>query len=64
MYLRRAIEMLDYLVQSRRNKRAALRLMRKLIRKYRMVVDQAMTLTRRPACVSINSCHAAAIWPR
>ena len=41
MYLWRAVdaegEVLDCLVQSRRNKRAALRLMRKLIRKYRMV---------------------------
>jgi putative transposase len=41
MYLSRAVdaegEVLDCLVQSRRNKRAALRLMRKLIRKYRMV---------------------------
>src|SRR5438132_11563685 len=40
MYLWRAVdaegEVLDCLVQSRRNKRAALRLMRKLIRKYRM----------------------------
>src|SRR5947208_17000390 len=41
MYLWRAVdaegEVLDCLVQSRRNKEAALRLMRKLIRKYRMV---------------------------
>jgi transposase-like protein len=41
MYLWRAVdaegEVLDCLVQSRRNKQAALRLMRKLIRKYRMV---------------------------
>ena len=41
MYLWRAVdaegEVLDCLVQSRRNKRAALRLMRKLIRKYRMI---------------------------
>jgi transposase-like protein len=41
MYLWRAVdaegEVLDCLVQSRRNKRAALRLMRKFIRKYRMV---------------------------
>src|SRR4029079_5265223 len=40
-YLWRAVdaegEVLDCLLQSRRNKRAALRLMRKLIRKYRMV---------------------------
>jgi transposase-like protein len=41
MYLWRAVdaegEVLDCLVQSRRDKRAALRFMRKLIRKYRMV---------------------------
>src|SRR5436190_21676426 len=41
MYLWRAVdaegEVLDCLVQSRRNKQAALRLMRKLIRKHRMV---------------------------
>src|SRR5947199_1970009 len=47
MYLWRAVdaegEVLDCLVQSRRNKRAALRLMRKLIRKYRMVPSKFVT---------------------
>src|SRR5205807_8139571 len=47
MYLWRAVdaegEVLDCLVQSRRNKRAALRLMRKLIRKYRMVPAKLVT---------------------
>jgi putative transposase len=47
MYLWRAVdaegEVLDCLVQSRRNKRAALRLMRKLIRKYRMVPSKLVT---------------------
>ena len=47
MYLWRAVdaegEVLDCLVQSRRNKRAALRLMRKLIRRYRMVPAKFMT---------------------
>src|SRR5437762_2174794 len=47
MYLRRAVdaegEVLDCLVQSHRNKRAALRLMRKLIRKYRMVPSSFVT---------------------
>jgi hypothetical protein len=47
MYLWRAVdaegEVLDCLVQSRRNKRAALRLMRKLIRKYRMVPAKFVT---------------------
>src|SRR5947199_3664459 len=36
-------EVLDCLVQSRRNKQAALRLMRKLIRKYRMVLAKFVT---------------------
>src|SRR5256885_2766805 len=47
MYLWRAVdaegEVLDCLVQSRRNKRAALRLMRRLIRKYRMVPSKFVT---------------------
>jgi transposase-like protein len=47
MYVWRAVdaegEVLDCLVQSRRNKRAALRLMRKLIRKYRMVPAKFVT---------------------
>jgi putative transposase len=47
MYLWRAVdaegEVLDCLVQSRRNKRAALRLMRKLVRKYRMIPSKFVT---------------------
>jgi putative transposase len=47
MYLWRAVdadgEVLDCLVQSQRNKRAALRLMRRLIRKYRMVPAKFVT---------------------
>src|SRR5207244_7413582 len=47
MYLWRAVdaegEVLDCLVQSRRNKQAALRLMRKLIRKYCMVPAKFVT---------------------
>ena len=47
MYLWRAVdaegEVLDCLVQSRRNKRAGLRLMRKLIRRYRMVPAKFVT---------------------
>jgi putative transposase len=47
MYLWRAVdaegEVLDCLVQSRRNTGAALRLMRKLIRKYRMVPSKFVT---------------------
>jgi putative transposase len=46
-YLWRAVdaegEVLDCLVQSRRNKRAALRLIRKLIRKYRMLPAKLVT---------------------
>jgi putative transposase len=44
VYLRRAVdvegEVLDVLVQSRRNKRAALKLMRKLLKKYGFVPDK------------------------
>ena len=47
MYLWRAVdakdEVLDCLVQSRRNKQAPLRLMRKLIRKYRMIPSKFVT---------------------
>src|SRR5438477_5638930 len=47
MYLWRAVdaegEVLDCLVQSRGNKRAALRLMRKLIRKHRMIPSKFVT---------------------
>jgi putative transposase len=47
MYLWRAVdaegEVLDCLVQSRRNKRGALRLVRKLIRKYRMIPSKFVT---------------------
>jgi putative transposase len=44
VYLWRAVdaegEVLDVLIQSRRNKRAALKLMRKLLRKYSYVPDK------------------------
>jgi len=47
MYLWRAVdnegEVLDILVQSRRNKRAALKLMRKLLKKYGFVPDTVVT---------------------
>src|SRR5580693_6562011 len=36
-------EVLDVLIQSRRNKRAALRLMRKLLKKYAFVPDRLIT---------------------
>src|SRR5436190_11688957 len=60
MYLWRAVdaegEVLDCLVQSRRNKQAALRLMRKLPRKYRMVLRHSLptdclhTRQQKPNC--------------
>jgi transposase-like protein len=47
VYLWRAVdaegEVLDVLVQTRRNKRAALKLMRKLLKKYGFVPDQLVT---------------------
>ena len=47
VYLWRAVdaegEVLDVLVQSRRNKRAALKLMRKLLKKYGFVQDKLVT---------------------
>src|SRR6202051_1880298 len=47
VYLWRAVaaegEVLDVLIQSRRNKRAALRLMRKLLKKYAFVPDRLVT---------------------
>ena len=47
VYLWRAVdaegEVLDVLVQTRRNKRAALKLMRKLLRKYGFVPDKLVT---------------------
>src|ERR1019366_8922134 len=47
VYLWRAVdaegEVLDVLVQSRRNKRAALKLMRKLLKKYGIVPDKLVT---------------------
>src|SRR4029450_8347091 len=62
MYLWRAVdaegEVLDCLVQSRRNKRAALRLMRKLIRKYRMVPATFVT-DRLSSYEAYGEVHAA-----
>ena len=47
VYLWRAVdaegEVLDVLIQSRRNKRAALKLMRKLLKKYAFVPDRLVT---------------------
>ena len=51
VYLWRAVdaegEVLDVLVQTRRNKRAALKLMRKLLKKYGFVPDKLVTVDLR-----------------
>jgi putative transposase len=51
VYLWRAVdaegEVLDALVQGRRNKRAALKLMRKLLKKYGFVQDRLLDLGNR-----------------
>jgi len=56
-YLWRAVgaegEVLDVLVQSKRNKRAALKLMRKLLKKYAFAPDRMIT-------DDLQSCAAAA----
>src|SRR5438034_10339191 len=66
MYLWRAVdaegEVLDCLVQSRRNKQAALRLMRKLIRRYRMapatfVTDRLSSYAAARAELPVNLAH-------
>ncbi len=52
VYLWRAVdaegEVLDVLVQTRRNKQAALKLMRKLLKKYGFVPDKLVTDELRP----------------
>ena len=52
VYLWRAVdaegEVLDVLVQAKRNKRAALKLMRKLLKKYGFVPDKLVTMTCGP----------------
>ena len=60
VYLGRAVdaegEVLDVLAQSRRNKRAALKLMRKLLKQYGFVSDKLVTDDPRS--------YAAASWNR
>ena len=65
VYLWRAVdaegEVLDVLVQTRRNKRAALKLMRKLLKKYGFVPDKLITDDLRSygaAAVSLDSLNA------
>ncbi len=65
VYLWRAVdaegEVLDVLVQSRRNKRAALKLMRKLLKKYGFVPDKLVTddLRSYAAAASDDRCTRA-----
>src|SRR5580704_8446453 len=58
VYLWRAVdaegEVLDVLVQSRRNKRAALKLMRKLLKKYGFVPDKLVTDDLRSYAAAAN----------
>jgi putative transposase len=69
VYLWRAVdaegEALDVLVQSRRNKHAALKLMRKLLKKYafapdRLVTDDLRSYAPRPAISASSTCMSAA----
>ena len=57
-YLWRAVdaegEVLDVLVQSRRNKRAALKLMRKLLKKYGFVPDKLVTDDLKSYTAAVN----------
>jgi transposase-like protein len=69
VYLRRAVDaeggVLDVLVQSKRNKHAALKLMRKLLKKYtfppeRLVTDDLRHTPQRPAISASSTCMSAA----
>ena len=69
VYLWRAVdaegEVLDVLVQSKRNKHAALKLMRKLLKKYafapeRLVTDDLRSYAQRPAISASSICMSAA----
>ena len=63
VYLWRAVdaegEVLDVLVQTKRNKRAALKLMRKLLKKYGFVPDKLITDELRILC-----CCSRSSWDR
>src|SRR5271167_4295899 len=68
VYLWRAVdaegEVLDVLIQSKRNKHAALKLMRKLLRKYafapeRLITDDLRSYTPRLAISASNTCMSA-----
>ena len=69
--LRRAVdeegEVLDVLVQSKRNKHAALKLMRKLLKKYgfvpdRMITDDLRSYSAAARDVGIEACHERGRW--
>ena len=69
VYLWRAVDaegqVLDVLVQSKRNKHAALKLMRKLLKKYafapkRLVTDDLRSYAPRPAISASSTCMSAA----
>ena len=71
VYLWRAVdaegEVLDVLVQSRRNKHAALKLMRKLLKKYafvpeRMVTDDLRSYSAAVRVLGIEHCHECGRW--
>src|ERR1700720_4904304 len=71
VYLWRAVdaegEVLDVLVQSKRNKHAALKLMRKLVRKYafvpeRLVTDDLRSYRAAVHVLGIEHCHERGRW--
>src|ERR1700686_4043680 len=71
VYLWRAVdaegEVLDVLVQTRRNKRAALKLMRKLLKKYafvpeRLVTDDLRSYSAAVHVIGIEHCHERGRW--
>ena len=71
VYLWRAVdaegEVLDVLVQSKRNKHAALKLMRKLLKKYafvpeRMVTDDLRSYSAAVRVLGIEHCHERGRW--
>jgi putative transposase len=71
VYLWRAVdaegEVLDVLVQSKRNKRAAVRLMRKLLKKYaivpeRLVTDDLRSYGAAARDLGIEVCHERGRW--
>ena len=73
VYLWRAVdaegEVLDVLVQSKRNKHAALKLMRKLLRKYafvpeRLVTDDLRSYSAAVHVLGIEHCHERGRWSR